>query len=181
MPSLRIHRQHYVDAHIAIRRWAQQVGAEIEFWTHDYQGAPDKPASSLGRPPSVNLIKLGDGREIRPDGIFGMTLKGESRLFVLELHNRTPTKGIVTQLHRNFLAAELIRSKFLGFQTRRDPFVLSIFTNPKRMIAVKQTIADTKAFNQISRGLIFTSLPEKGGDPLVWQYLNGTTPSFFGN
>lgn len=174
------HRQYYVDAHIAIRRWAQQVGAEIDFWTHDYQGDPYRPTNSIGRPPSVNAITLEDGREIKPDGIFGMTYQGESRLFVLELHNRTPTKRVVNQLYRNFEARTELAQKFVKFTQVKDPYVLSVFVERERMKAAQKFVAKNQAFAPVIRGLMFTDLELLKALPdASWAFAEGGNASLF--
>jgi len=174
------HRQHYVDAHICIRRWAQNVGAEIDFWNHDYQGDRTEPVNSIGRPPSVNSITLSDGSEIKPDGIFGMTCNGESRLFVLELHNRTPPKGVVAQLHRNFIALETVRAKFLEYSVRNDPIVLSIHSDQTTLTSVRSRIAQNGIFENVKRGLLFALLADlKNCTQSSWTHYDDSQSDLF--
>lgn len=158
------HRRHYVSAHIAIRQWAARVGAKIDFWQHYYQADPDRPKLH-GRPPSVNRVAWDEpGRKFcTPDGLLGITHEGKSRLYVLELHHRTPTKLVVDQLYRNFRAARAIRAKYPDYQTDNDPYVLSVFTDPADLAAVKRQVGANEVFNAVRRGVVFAghkNLPE---------------------
>lgn len=157
------HRRHYVSAHIAIRQWAEQVGARIDFWQHYYQADPKRPKIH-GRPPSVNRVLWDEaGRKYcTPDGLFGITYKGKSRIYILELHHRTPTKLVVEQLYRDFRAARMIREKFSDYLTKSDPYVLSVFTDKADLIPVKKQVDTAAVFEPVRAGLIFAEIPTLG-------------------
>ncbi len=147
------HRREYVSVHIAIRQWAADVGATIDFWTHDYQGDPKRP-HQRGRPPSINLVTwdVAQSKQVKPDGIFGLTYRGVSRLFVLELHHRSSTAQVVDQLYRNFCASEAILTK-TGYQTPFDPFVLSTHTHEPTRKAVEKKVRIDPIFADVRLGL----------------------------
>lgn len=147
------HRRHYVSAHIAIRQWATQAGATIDFWQHYYQADQNRP-NLHGRPPSTNRVAWDEtGRKhCTPDGIFGITQNGRSRIYMLELHHRTPTKLVIDQVYRDFRAASAIRAKFSGYQTQSDPFVFLVFTDPGDLRVVKRKIDTDTVFDSVRNG-----------------------------
>ncbi|MEP1522621.1 hypothetical protein [Ascidiaceihabitans sp.] len=95
-----------------------------------------------------------------PDGLLGITYQGKSRIYVLELHHRTPTKLVVDQLYRNFRAARVIGAKFSDYPTGSDPYVLSVFTNQAELAAVKRRLDGNDVFETVQRGLISCSMTE---------------------
>lgn len=163
------HRREYVSLHIAIRQWAEANDATIDFFTHDYQGDPKRP-SVRGRPPSINLVTWDEatGAQVKPDGILGMTHKGVSRLYVVELHHRTPTKQIVEQLYRDFRAGPVILQK-TEYQTAFDPYVLSVHSDRATLQGAQRLVAGHRNFSTVSDGLAFAWLPEIEADfSLSW-------------
>lgn len=149
------HRREYVSLHIAIRQWAEANDATIDFFNHDYQGDPKRP-SIRGRPPSINLVTWDEatGAQVKPDGILGMTHKGVSRLYIVELHHRTPTKQIVEQLYRDFRAAPAIVSR-LGYSSCHDPYIVSAHMCPSILERTKRRILSHRNFNAVGRGIKF--------------------------
>lgn len=175
------HRRLYVSTHIAIRQWAKQAGAKIDFFTHDYQGDPSRPRLH-GKPPSVNQVvwdKSG-GKSAKPDGIICLTYRGKSRIFVLELHHRTPTKLVIDQLYRNFCAAKAIRAKFPDFSVNNDPYVLSVHATPNTQKAVMGRVLSSNVFEQVQNGLFFALLANLNQKfDSAWAYANGEPVTLF--
>ena len=101
-----------------------------------------------GRPPSVNQVIWNPQKNsaATPDGLCGITHNGKSRLFVVEMHRHTETKRVIDQLYRNMRAAAAIRAKFPEYPTTNDPFVLSIYTEPKIMAAVQKRVNQNPSF-----------------------------------
>jgi hypothetical protein len=157
------HRRHYVSAHIAIRQWVAKVGAKVDFWQHYYQANPKRPKIH-GRPPSVNhvLWDQGGDKYCTPDGLLGVTYEGKSRIYILELHHRTPTKLVLDQLYRDFRAAPAIRNKFPSYTVTSDPYLLSAFTDPMDKGAVQKQVDKTPAFAAVRTGLIFADVQTLG-------------------
>lgn len=157
------HRRHYVSAHMAIRQWAEKTGARIDFWQHYYQSDPNRPKLH-GRPPSRNRVPWDEeGRKFcTPDGLLGITHQGRSRIYVLELHQRTPTKLVVDQLYRNFRAARAIRAMFPKYPTKNDAYVLSVFTDPGDRAAVQRHVAESETFAVVRTGLLIADVQVLG-------------------
>lgn len=174
------HRRDYVTAHILLRQWARQSGAELDFFTHYYRGDPAH--RGRGRPPSINQVKCDDRRwkTATPDGLLGLTHKGRSRLFVLELHRRTETRKVVEQIYRNFKAMDAINVRFADYPTQNDPFMLSVFSDPGDMPRVKKMVRETRAFDPVLKGLMFASLDELGREfASAWAYADNRTANLF--
>jgi len=174
------HRRDYVTAHIHLRKWARAKEAEIEFFTHDYQGDPAH--RGRGRPSSINLVACDDRRwkHAKPDGLLGLTHRGKPRLFVLELHRRTPTKKVVEQLYRNFKATEAINNRFADYPTQNDPFILSVFSKTEDMRPVMNLIRETPAFGSVLEGIFFTSLARLSHDfSTAWAYADNRPVTIF--
>jgi len=163
------HRRHYVSLHIALRKWAAEVGATIDFWTHYYQSYHSKPVAR-GRPPSINRLiwDKTTKKTCTPDGILGITYRGQSRIYLVELHHKTPTAQIVDQLYRNFRAAQAVKAKFPDYPLTHDPYVLSVFTNPEDMKAVQERIKCEQAFDAVRQGLHMTTLDQVAARGLNW-------------
>lgn len=153
------HRRHYVSAHIAIRQWAARVGAKIDFWQHYYQADPNRPKLH-GRPPSRNRLVWDDmGRKhCTPDGILGVTHEAKSRIYILELHHRTPTKLVIDQIYRNFRAARAVKEMFPEYPTDSDPYVWSVFTDTADLKAVERQIDSSRVFDAVRQGLILKTI-----------------------
>ena len=175
------HRCNYVYAHIYLRRWAQLAGAEIDFFTHYYQANPNR-SELRGHPPSINQVIWNPQKNsaATPDGLCGITHNGKSRLFVVEMHRHTETKRVIDQLYRNMRATAAIRAKFPDYPTTNDPFVLSIYTEPTIMAAVRKRISRNPSFAPVLKGLLFASLEDlKSGFADAWKYADGTAVNLF--
>lgn len=175
------HRCNYIYAHIYLRRWAQQSGAEIDFFNHYYQTDTNRPMFR-GRPPSVNQVIWNPQKQstATPDGLCGITYNGKSRLFVVEMHRHTDTKRVIDQLYRNMRAGAAIRAKFPEYETANDPFVLSIYTKPEIMRAVQKRIATNPSFAPVLKGVLFASLEELKSDfENAWEYADKSDVPLF--
>lgn len=175
------HRRHYVSAHIAVRQWAARVGAKIDFWHHYYQSDPHRPKLH-GRPPSINRVHWEETKrqDATPDGLLGITYQGKSRLFVLELHHRTPTKLVTEQLYRDFRAGRAIRAKFIDYPVASDPFVLSVFTDANDQRNAQTHVLAQRTFDPVAKGLLFTSVPELSEHfAEAWVYADGSPSRVF--
>lgn len=168
------HRRHYVSAHIAIRQWADKVGATIDFWQHYYQADPKRPKVH-GRPPSINRVMWDEQNRkyCTPDGLLGITHEGKSRIYILELHHKTPTKLVVDQLYRDFRASQIIREKFADYPTKNDPFVLSTFVKSDELTATKTRLESNRLFKPVRKGWLSCSL-DTLPDYLAHQLPNNT-------
>ena len=175
------HRSNYIYAHIYLRRWAQQFGAEIDLFTHYYQADPHRQMFR-GRPPSVNQVIWNPEKQsaATPDGLCGVTYKGKSRLFIVEMHRHTDTKRVIDQLYRNMRAGAAIRAKFPEYPTTNDPFVLSIYTKPEIMRAVQKRVLGNPTFEPVLKGLLFATLDGlKGNFSTAWQYADNSPAPLF--
>lgn len=175
------HRRAYVDAHIALRRWVRRTGVQLDFFTHYYRGDPARPKLH-GRPTPINYVAWDkhQRRRINPDGLLGLTMGEVPRLFVLELHNETDTGLVVDQLYRNFAASEAILAKFPHYQTRNNPFVLSVHTRPEVLTATKAQVLANPVFADVLPGLVFAQLDElKAEFTSAWHYVDGRTVTLF--
>ncbi len=176
------HRRAYIDVHIALRRWAAQSGAKLDFITHDYQGDPHRP-KLRGRPPSVNHVVWDERRQrrIKPDGLLGLTIGDVSRLFVLELHGEgSETALVIDQLYRNFTAAPAILAKFPHYETSNNTFVLSVHTRPEVLATVKTQVLTNPVFADVLPGLFFAQLDHLKTDfSAAWHYADGRLVEMF--
>lgn len=175
------HRCEYVFAHIYLRRWAQQSGAEIDFFNHYYQADDDRP-EARGRPPSVNQVTWNPQRNAvaTPDGLCGITYKGRSRLFVVEMHRHTDTKRVIDQLYRNMRAGAAIRAKFPEYETANDPFVMSLYTEANIMRAVQKRIRENPTFAPVLKGIVFARLDDLQTDfAAAWRYADNSPVVLF--
>ena len=146
---------------MALRQWANQAGATIDFWHHYCQGDPNHP-KVRGRPPSVNRLLWDETaqKHVTPDGLLGLTHAGQSRLFFVELHHKTPTAQVIAQIYRNFLARKAARQKVSAYPIKQDPYVLSVFTSEAIKSAVEKRLADDQTFDAVRPGLLLRTLDQ---------------------
>ena len=97
--------------------------------------------------------------QAKPDGLLGLTHNGVSKLYVVELRHRTPTKLVIQQLYRDFRASSAILEK-TGYQTPFDPFVLSVHIDRAVIETTQRRMAGHPAFQSVLKDLSFAYLPD---------------------
>lgn len=171
------HRLHFVDFHIALRRWLAQEEQEPEFF-HCYfdkvgaQRRKDAPLQGKTR------VSIGE-RVILPDGIFRFERGGKSRLCAVEIHNGVDTKKITEQLKRHITALEqgAISDKY---QHRAANFVLSVYENAATLNLARKRLAQEPHFSEFSPLFHFNTIENiKRGFPFGWILASGEASTLF--
>lgn len=118
------HRIAQVDFHIGFRQWANsRPDVEILFTDMDFDIIGSRRQGNFT--PKTEIILPNDSTPIVPDGIFGVEINGESRIYVLEVHRTTETKAVTKQLKRYIEVLEIgaVATKY-GIET--SPLICSV-------------------------------------------------------
>ena len=136
------HKERYICAFLALRKYLENTDYEINQAYHYYQLAGDRGTT----------LEL-DGRNFRPDGIVfnkATTPKKPTYAYVLEIHRHSDRKRIIQQLRQHVHAFQA-GSMAARFGIDYPYFVLSIFTAEntavmRSVIEELQTDPDTWAY-----------------------------------
>lgn len=139
------HRTGTIDVHIAVRRWLERQGYELEFFHRYFDIQPN--ATKAGGRASLTSLPYGN-TTLRPDAVFRATGGGKTRLFAVEYHQHQQVGKVVEQLDRHItlLSKKVIQQKY---QHHAANFLLSVYHDAAVMERVQKrllVLPDVEAF-----------------------------------
>jgi len=116
---------------------------------------------------------------IVPDGIFGVSINGEPRIYILEIHRKTETKQVVAQLKRyiDVLETGAVATKY-GLEI--SPLVCSVHMKDSVLKGVKSALLKTENLEVFTGAFLYNSLEQLSNCISTnWTFSNNQTAEPF--
>jgi len=166
------HRFAQVDFHIGFRQWANsRPDIEILFTDMDFDVIGSKRQRNFTKKTEIRIPN--STVPIVPDGIFGVMMNGEPRIYILEIHRKTETKQVVTQLKRymDVLETGAVASKY-GLDT--SPLICSVHMKENVLKGVKTDLCCIEDFEIFKGAFLFNSFEIIKNDITTkWAFADG--------
>jgi len=166
------HRFAQVDFHIGFRQWANsRSDVEILFTDMDFDIIGSRRQGTFIKKTEIRLPN--SNVPIVPDGIFGVMINGEPRIYILEIHRKTETKQVANQLKRYMKVLETgaVASKY-GLET--SPLICSVHMKQNVFIGVKASLRGLREFDAFKGAFLFNEISlENNGFTECWKFANG--------
>lgn len=152
------HRFAQIDFHIGFRQWADSLDdVEILFTDMDFDIIGSRRQGTFTKKTEIRLPN--DATPIVPDGIFGVNINGEPRIYILEVHRKTETKAVSEQLKRyiDVLETGAVAEKY-GLEV--SPLICSVHMKDNVLRGVKVSLLKTQDFELFKGAFLFNSVDD---------------------
>ncbi len=156
------HRIHTVDVHIALRQWAERVGADVGvvdvYFDHVGNTRTGGKKNPLRKQTRIPLGKDEDGRFFEPDLIYLVTMPDGRRQFAtVEIHNTRDVKRFLEQMETH---AEAITTGAVGihYEIEIDNRVRWVFWHEGTMFAAMKRIRASGDFEDLRHLIEFNTI-----------------------
>jgi DNA-binding MarR family transcriptional regulator len=158
------HRKNFIDLHIALYRYMQEVGITIPvFLTYFDKQGNNRTAHNLE---SKTKIPIGGELFFIPDGIMITEYNNGMKLYLLELYNGKDTIRVLSQLGKHVKAIALGTAS-RKFDIQSNPIVLCVFEHESCKTAVVRRLVANERFTTMSKFFFFASLEAVQNDCAV--------------
>ena len=165
------HRFAQIDFHIGFRQWADSLDdVEILFTDMDFDIIGSRRQGTFTKKTEIRLPN--DATPIVPDGIFGVNINGEPRIYILEVHRKTETKAVSEQLKRyiDVLETGAVAEKY-GLEVSR--LICSVHTKDNVLDGAKGLLSNLHDFEQFMQAFLFNTFEVVTEDfPRGWTFVN---------
>jgi len=156
------HRFAQVDFHIGFRQWANsRTDTDILFADMDFDVTGSRRQGTFTK---KTEIRLPDSTvPVVPDGMFGVEVEDEPRIYALEIHRTTQTKQVATQIKRymEVLETGAAASKY-GLET--SPLICSVHMKENVLKGVKAALMQTRGFRAFKGAFLFNTFEQVAED-----------------
>ena len=151
------HRIAQVDFHIGFRQWAgSRTDVDILFTDMDFDIIGSRRQGNFQKKTEIRLPN--DSTPIVPDGIFGVKINGQPRIYILEIHRTTETKAVTKQLKRYIEVLET-GAAALKYNLETSPFICSVHMKDGVLRGVKSSLdLNSESFNVFKGAFLFNTL-----------------------
>ena len=172
------HRFAQVDFHIGFRQWANsRPDVEILFTDMDFDIIGSRRHGTFTKKTEIRLPN--SNSPIVPDGIFGVKINGEPRIYILEIHRKTETKQVVTQLKRymDVLETGAVATKY-GLEI--SPFICSLHMKDSVLNGVKTALLQSHGFEGFQGAFLFRKFEKESKNiSKKWMFANDNNAKLF--
>ena len=152
------HRFAQVDFHIGFRQWADsRDDVEILFTDMDFDIIGSRRQGTFTKKTEIKLPH--SPIPVVPDGIFGVEIDGEPRIYILEVHRTTETKQVATQLKRyiEVLETGAVASKY---EIETSPLICSVHMKENVLKGSKSILIQADEFTVFMAAFLFNTVEE---------------------
>ena len=170
------HRLNTVDAHIAVRRWADRAGANLDLFDTYFDHGQ---TAEHGRPGARTRVALSTGRSLVPDAVLAFTLAGVTRVCAVEMVNGSRTARVEDQVgaYMHALAEGAIEA---AYQAGHGVRVLLIFESEAGLELARARLAGRDALTRFASHFFLKTLSQLQADFVPgWRRLNGERSDLF--
>ena len=149
------HRFAQVDFHIGFRKWADsRDDVEVLFTDMDFDIIGSRRQGTFTKKTEIRIPN--ETTPIVPDGIFGVNIKGEARIYILEVHRKTETKAVTEQLKRYM---EVLKTGAVAEKYRLEisPLICSVHMKYNVLKGVKAALTQTDGFDELRGAYLFNT------------------------
>lgn len=173
-PVFAPHRFAQVDFHIGVRQWALSVpDAEFDFGHMDFEtdGSPLKG----NRVRKSQITIPGHDTPIVPDGIFGVTFKGNPLLYLLEIHRTTQTRFVAMQIKKYLDVLATNAANFKYGMSNVPTYVCSVHEKPNVLRGTKAQLMADPDYQHFKHLFLFNTIDQvRAGFSEGWHEADGT-------
>lgn len=170
------HRIDFIDVHIALRKWVEKIGCQIQSFDGYFDTFGSNRRSKDAPLTKKNKILL-NHKIFIPDGVCKIS-SNKDRLFLIEIHRGNNTKRILEQIdkHIDCISRGIFSKKYKHLNSDSQPlpnFLLSVYEKESIMNQVKKRLLGLSDFQNFLPLILFATVDEVKKDfEGVWMTAN---------